>query len=1301
MKKNILLILSILFIQQLHAADYYWVGGGGNWSDLNHWATTSGGTTKHSIVPGPGDDVYFDANSGLVLNATITFPAAGHAYCRNMSWVGVTANAIFRNSTVFSLYIYGNAELSAGVRYSMHYVVFAGSGNANYKINGASSVNSASNFNRITVDKTGGSLTLLDDIPASFAVGQANLLNGHLDLSGGTHDITTFLSNNSNSRSLDISNATITAGTWDVRGNATVTATGSYIIANLFHSDGNTYPKVDVARAGVGDMQIYNSNFGELTFTSIVSAPGTVSIGANNVVNRLEFKSGGALVSGGNVINQLILAPGRGYWFYGNNTINGLLQLNSPDCNGFGELRGMGTTPTLTFGAGATTDMRNVYIKDLVAASATTINVIGADGGGNTGFTFTPPAGGTTLYWVGGKGNWDDKNHWSATSGGTGGYCVPFQADSVVFDANSGFANGNDTVFLRTTSWCHGMTWTNVQATPVLQGTGYSLEVSGSLSLDPTLTINGLIVPRGTEASTLTANGYNLGILFVRIEKTGTDGGLSLVDNLTNTNLTVNLVRGKFLLPGRTLNIYEFTSSNSNTRTLDISNANITIGYEWNLAATNCSPVNSSAGSLITASSRFLTNGFIYDQIQCPGAGNNFSIFNATINELVYTNTTPALGIIGIRGGNTIGTLEYKGSAEIRGNNTIDNLLLAPSRSYIFRGGMQAINGLFRFISPDCSGLGEMRGVDAIATLDFGASSTKQVNNVLVENINATGTGTPIPVNGADAGGNTGFTITSSASGARHWIGGSGDWNDASHWSTTPGGLADACVPTVANDVYFDASSFTNGSSTVSIQSGNAYCHNMDWTGAVFAPVLDKNSLLNLDIWGDLVMNPAVTMNARVTFTGAGNNTITSNASTQGDFDMIVSKPSGSSIKLLDNYNNPLTRISLSSGSLDLSGRTAAVEAISDNNVAAATSLDIENANITAEWRYSGANKSLQAADSRITANYFVVDGGTYNYVDVTTARSESLTIHSTTLDSLIFSATGSTSNAWIGNNNTINYLEFKDRGQIIGTGNTIGDLVFAPGEQYIFQSGSTNTITGNWYGSGTPCSLTEIYAASTTNATVNKTSGAASFDYIRLRNITATGSTPFIAEEHSVDLGGNVNWNIEPYNGSTPMVGLGPDIALAPSDFPYTLTTNGFFGSPSSQYLWNDNSTLDHLTVTEPGTYSVAVSFTDGCSVSDQLVIIDGTTLPVSLISFNVSTRDCQSLLNWKVTDVSNFSHFAIEQSKDGRPFTELGQVLYEPNIDEYAYTDKAQGNGIILYRLRLVDMDGTYKYSSIASVN
>ena len=43
----------------------YWVGGKGNWSDMSHWATTSGGTVRPSRIPFACDKVIIDNNSGL------------------------------------------------------------------------------------------------------------------------------------------------------------------------------------------------------------------------------------------------------------------------------------------------------------------------------------------------------------------------------------------------------------------------------------------------------------------------------------------------------------------------------------------------------------------------------------------------------------------------------------------------------------------------------------------------------------------------------------------------------------------------------------------------------------------------------------------------------------------------------------------------------------------------------------------------------------------------------------------------------------------------------------------------------------------------------------------------------------------------------------------------------------------------------------------------------------------------------------------------------------------------------------
>jgi hypothetical protein len=45
-------------------------------------------------------------------------------------------------------------------------------------------------------------------------------------------------------------------------------------------------------------------------------------------------------------------------------------------------------------------------------------------------------------YWVGGSGVWDDINHWSDRSGGSGGFTVPGFHSPVTVDSNSGFGSG-------------------------------------------------------------------------------------------------------------------------------------------------------------------------------------------------------------------------------------------------------------------------------------------------------------------------------------------------------------------------------------------------------------------------------------------------------------------------------------------------------------------------------------------------------------------------------------------------------------------------------------------------------------------------------------------------------------------------------------------------------------------------------------------------------------------------------------------------------------------------------------------
>ena len=69
------------------ASPYYWVGGSGNWSDLNHWASTSGGGVHYLQVPTPTDDVFFDSKSFTAADQVVMVNV-GNAVCAPMSWTG-------------------------------------------------------------------------------------------------------------------------------------------------------------------------------------------------------------------------------------------------------------------------------------------------------------------------------------------------------------------------------------------------------------------------------------------------------------------------------------------------------------------------------------------------------------------------------------------------------------------------------------------------------------------------------------------------------------------------------------------------------------------------------------------------------------------------------------------------------------------------------------------------------------------------------------------------------------------------------------------------------------------------------------------------------------------------------------------------------------------------------------------------------------------------------------------------------------------------------------------------------------
>ena len=99
------------------------------------------------------------------------------------------------------------------------------------------------------------------------------------------------------------------------------------------------------------------------------------------------------------------------------------------------------------------------------------------------------------------------------------------------------------------------------------------------------------------------------------------------------------------------------------------------------------------------------------------------------------------------------------------------------------------------------------------------------------------------------------FILTTQAFMAQklYWVGGSGNFNDAAHWSLQSGGTGGAKTPTATNDVYFDENSFL-GKSVINFV-GATEVHDFIFTK--YTPTIIFNGLQNekITINGDVQLN--------------------------------------------------------------------------------------------------------------------------------------------------------------------------------------------------------------------------------------------------------------------------------------------------------------------------------------------------------------------------------------------------------------------------------------------------------------
>ncbi len=99
------------------------------------------------------------------------------------------------------------------------------------------------------------------------------------------------------------------------------------------------------------------------------------------------------------------------------------------------------------------------------------------------------------------------------------------------------------------------------------------------------------------------------------------------------------------------------------------------------------------------------------------------------------------------------------------------------------------------------------------------------------------------------------------------------------------------------------------------------------------------------------------------------------------------------------------------------------------------------------------------------------------------------------------------------------------------------------------------------------------------------------------------------------------------------------------------------------------------------------------------------GAPLPVELLEFKGSLSGNDGLLQWKTENENNTSNYVMERSIDALNYSSIATVLARNSagVNQYTYPDPnivSLGAPVVYYRLKLVDLDGTFKYSNIVAI-
>lgn len=114
--------------------------------------------------------------------------------------------------------------------------------------------------------------------------------------------------------------------------------------------------------------------------------------------------------------------------------------------------------------------------------------------------------------------------------------------------------------------------------------------------------------------------------------------------------------------------------------------------------------------------------------------------------------------------------------------------------------------------------------------------------------------------------------------------------------------------------------------------------------------------------------------------------------------------------------------------------------------------------------------------------------------------------------------------------------------------------------------------------------------------------------------------------------------------------------------------------------------------------------SGTDPSVAIDDIRITTVVPLSLNLVDFYSKPSESATELHWKSMNETDFSHYDLERSEDGKIFSKIARIEGKgsPNVaSSYRQNDVKISNKIVYYRLKMVDLNGEFSYSKIIDVD